>query len=92
MPLGMSGTAFLIEIFVRSQNFTESNDRIPENSSLRMENWISWIIALEKKTNWWCIHFALHLIFLLHPTALHENIILQLRSFSLEDDINALSH
>ena len=28
-----------------------------------------------------------HLIFLLHPTALHENITLQLRSLSLENDI-----
>ena len=28
-----------------------------------------------------------HLIFLLHPAALHENVTLQLHSFSLEDDI-----
>ena len=33
-----------------------------------------------------------HLIFLLHPTALHENITLQLRSFLLEDEITTLSH
>ena len=33
-----------------------------------------------------------HLIFLLHPTALHGNITLQLGSLSLEDDITALSH
>ena len=33
-----------------------------------------------------------HLIFLLHPTALHENITLQLRSLSLEDDNTTLSH
>ena len=33
-----------------------------------------------------------HLIFLLHPAALHENITLQLRSFSLEDDITTLSY
>ena len=31
-----------------------------------------------------------HLIFLLHPTVLHENIMLQLRSFSLEDGITTL--
>ena len=33
-----------------------------------------------------------HLIFLLHPTALYENLTLQLRSFLPEDDIRTLSH
>ena len=33
-----------------------------------------------------------YLILLLHPTDLHENITLQLCSFSHEDDITKLSH
>ena len=33
-----------------------------------------------------------HLIFLRHPSALHENITLEPRPFSLEDDITTLSH